>query len=268
MLIGNISCAGSKKPPLKETLTPVYKEASLDQLISLVNTQARSIHSMKASLYIDFKKATSEKSQSVQNKLALARPDKVLLVSFKQLLPTLFTMVSDGDQFWLHIPSKKEVFVGKNHPYLSNSHMESSVYSLRPRHLVDALLLEKIDFGKTSQIVYTEVLPDTYILDVGVRNEEDTRYYPQRRIFIEREDLRISHYQYFSEKGLLMSDVAYGDYKKVGDLEFPYRVDIKRPWEGIEMTLTFSEVEINTTLNPSIFTFSLPKGHKVVELEN
>lgn len=266
MLVGGLGCAGPKKTQLREALMPVYKEASLDELIQIVNTQAQSVQNLKASVYIDFKRTDSEKSQSIQNKLALERPDKVLLVSFKELLPTLFTMVSNGTQFWLHVPSKKEVFVGKSHPHLSSSNPENPVYSLRPYHLVDALLLEEIDSSKASQFVYMEVLPDTYILDIG--NREETKYYPERRIFIERENLKLTRYQYFSEKGLLVSDVRYSNYKSVEGVDFPHRVDIQRPWEGVKMVLTFSEIQINTNLNPRTFTFSLPRGHKVVELEN
>jgi len=269
ILTGGIGCAGSKKVSLREIRTPLeYKEVSLDELVSAVNAQAQAIKTVKASIYIDFRSAASEKVQSIQSKLALERPDKVLLVSFKELLPTLFTMVSDGAQFWLQIPSKKEVFTGKAQFHVSNSWEKNPVYRLRPSHLIDALLLREIEPDTPSQFVYVEVLPDAYVLNVGLKEETDSKYYPQRRVFIEREDLRIRQYQGFNEKGLLVSDVTYGNYKKIGSLTFPHRVDIKRPWEGIELTLLFREVQINTDLNPKMFTFSLPKDYKVVELGN
>jgi outer membrane lipoprotein-sorting protein len=267
--IGVLGCASSKNTSLKEIKTfKDYQEVPLAKLISLINTQAQSIYNLKSSIFIDFKSINTEKKQSIQARLAVERPDKVLLISFKELLPTFFTMVSDGTQFWLHIPSKREVFIGKNHPRRLNTRQENPIYSLRPYHLVDALLLEEINPEETSHLVYMEVVPGSYIINVGNRGEAGSGYYPQRRIFIEQKTLRIRRYQSFNEKSVLISDVTYDNYGKVEKIQFPYRVTIQRPWEGIEVTLIFREVEINTDLNPKMFTFSLPKDHKVVELEN
>ncbi|HWP46655.1 MAG TPA: DUF4292 domain-containing protein [Candidatus Limnocylindrales bacterium] len=267
--IGVLGCASSKNTSLKEIKTfKDYQEVPLDKLISIVNTQARSIYNLKSSIFIDFKSVGAEKKQSIQAKLAVERPDKVLLISFKELLPTFFTMVSDGIQFWLYIPSKREVFVGKNHPRSSNTQQENPLYRLRPYHLVDALLLEEITPEETSHFIYMEVVPGAYILNIGDRGEAGSGYYLRRRIFIEHKTLRIRRYQSFNEKSALVGDVTYDNYEKVEKIQFPYRVTIQRPWEGIEVALIFREVEINTDLNPKMFTFSLPKDHKVVELEN
>jgi outer membrane lipoprotein-sorting protein len=268
IILGILSCAGPKKASLKELKTPgKYREVSLGELVSIINTQARFISNFRASIFIDFKSA-SKKPQSIQGKLAIERPDKVLLVSYKELLPTLFTMVSDGTQFWLDIPSKKQVYVGKNKSSISSSQQENPAYNLRPLHLVGALLLEEVELKDPSQFFYLEVLPDTYVLNLGIKDETNSKYYPQRRFYLERENLTITRYQSFDDKSLLVSDVTYDNYKKVGKMMFPYRVDINRPWEGIELALTFREIEINTDLNPKMFTFSLPKDHKVVELGN
>ena len=80
-------------------------------------------------------------------------------------------------------------------------------------------------------------------------------------------DLLPSNQDLYDAHGNLESQVSYSVYKDFGGTQYPTRVVIKRPLEGIQITLTVEKVDKNQPLPDGEFTIEIPPGTQVQHLE-
>ncbi|MGA9390290.1 MAG: hypothetical protein WBV69_07585, partial [Candidatus Sulfotelmatobacter sp.] len=65
----------------------------------------------------------------------------------------------------------------------------------------------------------------------------------------------------------LVTDARYGDYKDYSGINFPSRIEIFRPQEEYDITLTMLKLEINKPLRDDQFALAQPPGAEVVHLD-
>jgi len=267
--------------PVEETYSKApLKQSSQAELIEVINLQAAKIQSLQATVDIDTSVGGAKKGQVTDYKeirgYVLAR--KPAMLHMIGLLPivrtTAFDMVSNGDEFKLWIPPRNRFVVGKNEMQSENT--AQPMESIRPQDIYDALLIRPID--QQNEIAVLEnnydilhdakghrVLQEDYELVVIRKGEQGWKL--ARKIVFSRTDLQ-PHRQYiYDEKGKLITDARYADYKDYEGTNFASRIEIFRPQEEYDIKLNMLKLEINKPLRDDQFALEQPPGAEVVHLD-
>ncbi len=260
------------------------KTATQQQLIEYVNTQAAKIQSMQATVDIDASAGDVKNGRITDYKeirgYVLAR--KPAMLRMKGLLPlvrnTAFDMVSDGREFKLWIPPANKFVLGSNDASLDNAgnhQPDKRLENMRPQYIYDALLLPEVGRDEIA------VLENGYetVLDAKKHRVEQPNYelavirkgpqgwYLSRKIEFSRADLLPHRQRIYDQMGNVATDAHYQDYKDYAGTTFPGTIEIERPRENYDITLSMVKLEINKALTNDQFALEQPPGAEVVHLD-
>jgi outer membrane lipoprotein-sorting protein len=255
------------------------KAATQQDLIEYVNNEATKIQSMQATVDIDASAADLKNGRVTDYKeirgYVLAR--KPAMLRMKGLLPlvrnTAFDMVSDGQEFKLWLPTSNKFVVGANNA--DNYQPDKRLENMRPQYIYDALLIPAIGQDEIA------VLENGYetVLDAKKHRVEQPDYelavirngpkgwYLSRRIEFSRTDLLPHRQRIYDQQGNVVTDVHYQDYKDHAGTTFPSTIEIERPRENYDITLSIIKLEINKALTDDQFALEQPTGADVVHLD-
>ena len=255
------------------------KAATQQDLIEYVNHEATKIQSMQATVDIDASAADLKNGRVTDYKeirgYVLAR--KPAMLRMKGLLPlvrnTAFDMVSDGQEFKLWLPTRNKFVVGANNA--DNYQPDKRLENMRPQYIYDALLIPAIGQDEIA------VLENGYetVLDTKKHRVEQPDYelavirngpkgwYLSRRIEFSRTDLLPHRQRIYDQQGNVVTDVHYQDYKDYTGSTFPGTIEIERPRENYDITLSIIKLEINKALTDDQFALEQPTGADVVHLD-
>jgi len=268
----------SRKVVQTVSRTPL-KSATRDELIRYVNTQASRITSMQATVDIDTSVGGAKKGritdyQQIRGFVLARKPAMLRMIGLLPLVrTTAFDMVSNGRTFKLWIPPKNRFIVGQDSVETHN--IAQPLENIRPQQIYDALLLPEIDPQKETAVPrddFETVLdakghpvqqPD-YVLMVIEKTDPP---YLSREIIFSRSDL-LPHRQFiYNKDGELVTDAHYQGYKDFGGVSFPSQIEITRPQEEYDITLTILKLELNRPLPDDKFVLAQPHGAQVLHLD-
>ena len=250
-------------------------------MIDSINQQAEAIQTLKATVDIDssaggMKKGHVTDYKEIRGYVLARKPDSLHMIGLMPFVrTTAFDMVSDGREFKLWIPPKNKFVVGENKTVSVNT--DQPMESIRPQNIYEALLIRYID-PKTEIAVKENgyetlhdakghrVLQDDYELTV-IRREGDQGIL-SRKIIFGRTDLKPHQQFIYDEKGNVVTDAKYAQYKDFGGFTFPSRIEIYRPQEEYDITLNMLKVEINSPLKDDQFVLQQPAGAQVVRIDH
>jgi len=257
------------------------KSATKADLFNYVNSQATKIQSMQATVDIDTavggeKKGKVTEYQQIRGYVLARKPAMLRMIGLLPIIRnTAFDMVSDGREFKVSIPPKNRFVVGRNDLVTLNP--QQPLENLRPQVIYDALLLREID--PQNEIAVLENSTETVTLDKGRKYEQPDyvidviRSGPgdswlSRKIIFSRKDLLPNRQLIYDESGALVTDARYSDYKDYNAVLFPSRIEIKRPVEEYDITLTIVKLTINLPLANEKFALQQPPGAQVIRLDS
>jgi hypothetical protein len=255
------------------------KTATQQELIEYVNTQAAKIQSMQATVDIDASAGDVKSGRITDYKeirgYVLAR--KPAMLRMKGLLPvvrnTAFDMVSDGLEFKLWIPPRNKFVVGLNNA--DNYRPDKRLENMRPQYIYDALLIPEVDRDEIAVLEngYETVLdskkhrveqPD---YQLAVIRKGPQGWYLSRTIEFSRSDLLPHRQSIYDQQGNVVTDARYQHYKDYAGTTFPGTIEIERPRENYDITLSMVKLEINRALTDEQFALEQPPGADVVHLD-
>jgi hypothetical protein len=259
------------------------KSAPQQQLIDYVNTQAGKLQSLQATVDIDASTGDVKNGRITDYKeirgYVLVR--KPAMLRMKGLLPvvrnTAFDMVSDGKQFKLWIPPKNKFVLGPSEAVSTgndNYQPDKRLENMRPQYIYDALLIPEISPDEIAVLEngYETVLdarkhrveqPD---YELAVIRKGPRGWYLSRRVEFSRIDLLPHRQRIYDQQGNVATDAHYQDYKDFGGTTFPSVIQIERPRENYDITLSMVKLEINKVLTDDQFALEQPTGAEVVNL--
>jgi outer membrane lipoprotein-sorting protein len=257
------------------------KSANKSELISYIDSQAAKIQTMQATVDIDTavggaKKGRITEYEQIRGYVLARKPAMLRMIG---LLPILrnraFDMVSDGQEFKVWIPPKNRFVVGRNDLVTPNP--QQPLENLRPQVIYDALLLRQID--PQNEIAVLENDSETVVGDKGHKFEQPDYVidvirsrgadsWLSRKIVFSRLDLLPNRQLIYDESGTLVTDARYSDYKNSSAVLFPSRIEIKRPEEEYDITLTMIKLEMNQPINNDKFVLEQPAGAQVIHLDH
>jgi outer membrane lipoprotein-sorting protein len=265
------------EPPVA---TAQLKSATQQDLIDYIDTQAEKIRSMEATVDIDTsvggeKKGKVTEYEEIRGYVLARKPSMLRMVGLMPIVRNrAFDMVSNGQDFKLWIPSKNRFVIGRNDVETPNP--SQPLENLRPQHIYDALLLRHIDPDHEIAVMenQTGTLTDPkghplfhaeYVLDVVAKGQQG--WFLSRKIVFSRVDLLPHRQLLYDQKGELVTDATYENYKETDSVNFPWQIGISRPQEEYDITLNIVKLELNRPLADDRFILEQPPGVQVLHLD-
>lgn len=261
-----------KTPPLVQTATPEQLVAKLDDpwnglknLTSTVEIQATELKSNEG---------IEKAFPSARGYIIISKPQLLRVYGTYFDLP-IFNMASNGDQFTLVIPPKNVAIQGTS---AVTEKSPNQLENLRPDFFFDAIAVRGLDPDDSYMVSSdTDTIEDPakkhlylepeYVLTI-MRHREGTRQLmPVRQVTFHRDDMRPYEQDLYDAHGNLTTIISYSAYTRFDAGEFPSKVVIKRPIEGVVLTLAVLRVHENVDLPANEFEVKVPAGMPVKQLK-
>jgi len=281
LLISVLPLSGCLFRSRKVEQAPVLqlKTATAQELIDYVNTQAGRIQTLQATVDISTavggeKKGKVTEYQSIRGYVLVRKPEMLRMIGLMPIVRNrAFDMVSDGRDFKLWIPPKNRFIVGRNDVETHNA--EQPLENVRPQHIYDALLLRHIDRqneiavmeNNTGSVVDSKgrrVTQAEYILDII---QTGAHPFLARKIIFSRTDLLPHRQLLYDAEGNVQTIASYENYKTDVNVNFPWKIEINRPQEELDIALTVIKLDLNEPLPNDKFVLEQPPGVEVVHLD-
>lgn len=260
-----------KAPSVVQTVTP-------EQLVGQLNQRWDAVQSLTATVEIQAtelktKEGLEKEFPSCRGYILIRKP-KTLRVMGQYFGIRIFDMVSDGENFTLEIPPRNLAFEGSS---TEKGKSPNPMENLRPEFFLDAIMVRGLNLDEAYMMSSdTETMMDAekkhlysvpeYILEVVRRKPGSQGLTLVRKVTFHRDDLLPYEQEVFDSDGELETQVSYGTYAEFGSGQYPSKVTIKRPQEGVEIALTVARVDKNVNLPADQFQLKLPKDIKIQKL--
>jgi outer membrane lipoprotein-sorting protein len=262
----------------RQLSTAPLKSATQQELVNAINLQAARIRTMQATVDIDTSvgagNGTVTDYKEIRGYVLARKPSMLRMIG---LLPIVrnraFDMVSDGKEFKLWIPPKNRFVIGRNDAETPNP--KQPLENVRPQNLYEALLIREVDPEEEIAVLengYETVLdsrrhrveqPD---YEIVVVRKGKMGWFLSRKVIFSRTDLEPHRQLIYDDRGILVTDVRYGEYKDYDGISFPTQTEIERPQEAYDITLNILKLELNKPLTDDQFDLQQPPGAEVVHL--
>jgi outer membrane lipoprotein-sorting protein len=255
------------------------QDATPKELVESINKRWDALNTLTATVEIQ---ATESKTDtglekdfpSCRGYIVLRKPN-MLRVAGTYFGARVFDMASDGKQFTLVIPLKSLAIEGSN---TVKEKSPNQMLNLRPDFFLDSLVVRGLnpedEFMSTADTITTEdaskkhlfTVPE-YVLSVVRRKADSQELTQTRRITFHRDDLLPYGQQIYDSNGNLETDVTYSNYASFSAGQYPSKVTINRPLEGVTLVLTVDRVQENVDLPADEFQVQIPSGTTIQKLE-
>jgi hypothetical protein len=263
--------------------TANLKDATLDELVESINSNAMRFKSFKATVDIDTTvveqkrgKAKATDYPQVRGYVLARKPEMLRMILLVPVVRNTFAdMVSDSHSFRLSLPSRKEFRVGSN--LNTGKPSPQLLENVRPQHIKDALLLREIDpaneiafLEEGSEIVkdpksHKDVQQATY--EVVVVAKDINGPYLSRKVIFSRTDLLPHQQLIYGRDGRLVTEARYENFTNHDGTVFPEIIGVHRPIEDYTITLSVVKLNLNETLTDDQFMLAQPSGYKLINMD-
>src|SRR5262249_36763960 len=103
--------------------------------------------------------------------------------------------------------------------------------------------------------------------EMEVIHKGERGWFLSRKMMFSRSDLLPHRQLTYDPEGNLATDVHYENYKDYNGLNFPAQIQIWRPQEEYDITLTIVKLQLNQPLPDDKFVLQQPPGAQVVHLD-
>ena len=269
---------------LKTRLPDVVYNSTLDQLLKQADARSAAIQS--ATVFVNVAACTggSLKGEvtcypAFSGFIIIGKPEQISVILKLPLLGSqALDMVSDGKSFKMLIPPENCAITGSD--VVTNS-SQKGLYALRPGVILDSLLMQpRQDDQVVAMTQDSRTLPDPkkrkgiieepdYDIQFLSRPEGDVAR-SLRVIHIGRATLLPYQQDIYDAEGKVVTEAAYSDYQKFGDINFPSKIVIQRPLDELSLTITLNKkTSFNKPLPADQFTPpQIPAGYAIQNMDD
>jgi len=142
----------------------------------------------------------------------------------------------------------------------------------------DALQLQRIDPEKDVAVLESETVMvfdektkrvaqmPNYVVDI-ITKDANGNYYLQRKVIFGRSDLVPDRQVFYDKAGNVATEANYQKLKDFNGITFPTVIEIKRPQEEYDITLTITKLTLNESLKDDQFALDQPPGSQLIDLD-
>lgn len=171
---------------------------------------------------------------------------------------TLFDMSSDGNRFWLHIPSENTVYTGASNTF---HRIEALGINIFPGDMASLFNYRDILEGKKPSL---ETWPAYWLVHVLDIEKEDINL--KGNLLIDRVNAEIFRCELFNPDGSVRLQAIFTDYTTQQECRMPQRMDVRWPSYNTTLSITFSNIAVNGILDPKLFTLTIPNEVQIITL--
>ena len=252
----------------------VVMTASLDNLLSQVDTRFNQIHSINASVEIVASEGGARQGQIIEHTsvggfIFLRKPEDLrVLLRLPILGSQAIDMVSNGKTWKLWVPPRKIAMTGTSEAADPKQH---GLESLRPKVIFDSLLVRGLSPDQVVDMTQdSRVLPDPkdrkqlieepdYELTI-LEPPQSNIAHTLRVIHIGRSSLLPYQQDIYDQNGHVVTQAFYSNYQIFGDIQFPMKIEIKRPQDQYGLAITITKLTLNQKLEDDQFELKFPQG--------
>ena len=252
----------------------VVMSAKLDQLLSQVDTRFNQIQTLNATVEIVASEGAASKGQikefpSFSGFIFLRKPESLrVLMRLPVLGSQALDMVSNGKTWKLWVPPKKLAMTGTSEVANPPQH---GLDSLRPKVIFDSLMIRGLAPDQVVDMTQdSRVIPDPkdkkqlieepdYELTILEPPQGQTAH-TLRVIHIGRSTLLPYQQDIYDQNGYVVTQAFYSNYQTFGDIQFPMKIDIKRPQDQYGLAITITKINLNQKLEDDQFELKFPEN--------
>ena len=248
------------------------RDASLAELVAKIDSWSAPIHTMTATVDLQptagsVYSGVIKEYHDVKGIMLLSRPSTIRLQGQAPVVrTTIFDMVSNGEEFRLYIPLKQKLIIGQT---TVQHAAKNALENLRPQHFLQALIVPPIDAERETtfreKVDYRREAKRIYAVNI-VEPQGDRHVVLRRKEWFDRENLELVRTQFYSPDGTCTEDVHYSNYQDFKDIHYPTTIDLSRPEDDYEVTITIEKATFNEPISPEKFELKVPEGTEVVNL--
>jgi outer membrane lipoprotein-sorting protein len=252
----------------------VVMSATLDQLLSQVDTRFNAIQTLNATVEIVASEGGARQGQikefpSFSGYIFLRKPEDLRVLMRVPFLGSVgLDMVSDGKTWKLWVPKRNLAMIGTSEAVAPSQH---GLESLRPKVIFDSLLVRGL--APDQIVVLTQdsrIIPDEknkkqlveepdYDLTILAPPQGKTAH-TLRVIHIGRSNLLPYQQDIYDQNGYVVTQAYYSNYQYFGEIPFPMKIEIKRPQDQYTLTITITKLILNQKLEDDQFELKFPEG--------
>ncbi len=225
-----------------------------------INNRASHISTIKASGTISIYEEDSE-PYSYPIIVMFKKPDYLYIKAHKPLRPTIFTLISSADDFYIFIPQDNIIYTGNNQSLNNNPDYD---ISLTPEFFLQALFARSIPM---SYPITMEQTSQDYILSVLNPNNDLNTI--TRKIWAEPPYFFCKKELHYSSKGVMLYEVKRDNFilDNQNQVYIPEIIFLRNTRTNVAIGLNLKKIFLNEEIEDSIFEFHFPEGVDVEKVE-
>lgn len=251
-------------------LPPAPAETSVAALVGKVDAQSKMVRTMNATVELEpttgsVYSGVIKEYRDVKAFVLLDAPDKIrMIVQAPVVRTTIIDMAANAREFKLSVPSKQKFFVGSAETVRPS---KNSLENLRPRHILDALLVAGLDSGRDDYFMERTIENGRYhdVLTV-VRPSGTQELTLDRKVWFDASTLEIERVELYEPTGALAEDVRYSDYQDFGEVRYPAHIELYRPVEDYRLAIAIKKATFNQPIPADKFELHKPEGEQLINL--
>jgi outer membrane lipoprotein-sorting protein len=263
----------------KTRVADVVMDATLDQLLHQVDIRFDALQSLNASVEIATSEGGARKGQITQHPsfsgyIFLRKPENLrVLLRVPFVGSVALDMVSDGKNWKFWSPPKHLAMAGTSEVSDSSQH---GLESLRPAVIFDSLMIRGLGPGQVVSLTQdSRVFPDEknkkdlieepdYDLAI-LEQPHGVTAHTVRVIHVGRVTLLPYQQDIYGADGTVVTRAFYSNYQRFTDsqgtdVQFPMKIEIRRPQDQYALTITFTKLAVNQKLDDDQFDVRIPEG--------
>lgn len=248
------------------------RDATLAELVTKINAWSGAIHTMTATVDLEptagsVYSGVIKEYHDVKGFVLLENPSTIRLLGQAPVVRTnIFDMVSNGEEFRLYIPTKQKFIIGKT---TFRRPAKNALENLRPQHILQALIVPPID--AEHETTYREKVdrhtqPKRFYVVNIVEPQENRHVILRRKAWFDRADLELVRAQFYEPDGTCTEDVRYSIYQDFQGIHYPTHIEVNRPEEDYQVTITIEKAQFNEPIPPEKFDLKKPEEAELVDL--
>jgi hypothetical protein len=248
------------------------RDATLAELVTKINAWSDALHTMTATVDLEptvgsVYSGVIKEYHDVKGFILLQAPSTIRLLGQAPVVRTnIFDMVSTGEEFRLSIPTQNKFIVGKT---TFHRPVKNALENLRPQHILQALLVPPIDSDHETAFRVEDQSRTQgrryYVVNI-VESPRDRHVVLLRKVWFDRADLELVRTQFYEPDGAYTEDVHYSAYQDFQGVHFPSHIEVSRPAEDYELTITIESAKFNEPIPPEKFDLKRPEGAELIDL--
>jgi hypothetical protein len=251
-------CGGSGLRTIDFSGLPV-QTVTPEELVAGINRDAGSLNGIRGKLGMGLRKTTDGEEKRCSGMLVAVNTPRngLYLKGYKRLIPTFFTLVCDGEQFWFHIPRDDVVYIGPADFVWSRD--DSLELYLNARDLFRALFVGGIEPGAR-----WDVKDDGAHYLITVYNDDRVA----RTIQVERRGFNVIRETYYNE-GTAQIEINRDKFASLDGRVYPSSLVLNDLVSGSSVYLDFTAITLDPEDVPDgAFRFRIPDDVDIIEVDS